>query len=109
MPQDRIIRECTRSFSKEGREFTAIYLLAEGEEIEGKGYVIHASLRETRTDGAETESSAVVQLAYLSPDMGKQIFEMIAGADDPVFPVHVPEIIRDQIAATALIEVKQPQ
>lgn len=106
MPQNRILRECTRSFSREGREFTASYFLGEESDAEGKRCFIRAALRETNEEGTDIVTSTAVDLLYLRTDIGKRIFEVIAGAEDPVFPVHVPDIVRDQISATALIEVK---
>lgn len=108
MPQERIIRECTRSFAREGREFTTSYLLGEHDGSQGKRFFIRAALKESGGRGAEKESSTVVDLVYLAPDIGRRIYELIAGAEDPVFPVHIPDIIRDQIAATALISTRQP-
>lgn len=107
MPNDRIIRECTRSFAREGREFTATYLLGEGDDLQGKRFFIRAELKETADDGTVKESRADVDLVCLSPEIGRRIFETIASAEDPVFPVHVPDIVRDQLSATALMEVRQ--
>jgi hypothetical protein len=108
MFEDKTIKECTRSFRVEGREFTASYLLREEPGAGGERCVIRAILRETDKTGRGKESSASVELVYLHPDLGMRIFEAIAGAKDPVFPVHLPDIVRDQIAASSLIEVVEP-
>ena len=108
MIEDRIIRECTKSFGAEGREFTVTYILSEEDTNGHKRFVIRAVLREASDTGSGIESSASVELIYLHPDIGRRIFETVAGAEDPVFPVHLGDIVRDQIAATSLIEVRQP-
>ncbi|HHX28947.1 MAG TPA: hypothetical protein GX716_08090 [Firmicutes bacterium] len=102
-----VIKEATRTFSMEGRQFTASYLLGEERDAEGQRCVIRAVLREAGNAGSHKESTASVQLIYLHPDIGRRIFEVIAGAEEPVFPVHLPDIVRDQIAATSLIEVTE--
>ncbi len=108
MAEDKTIKECTRSFSVEGREFTASYLLREEHGAGGERCVIRAVLRETGKAGSDKESSASVELIYLHPAVGRRIFDAITGAKDPVFPVHLPDIVRDQIAASSLIEVIEP-
>ena len=107
MVEDRIIRECTKSFEVEGREFTVKYVLCEEDSNGHKRFVIRAVLKETSNAGSGIESSASVELIYLHPEIGRRIFDTIAGAEDPVFPVHLEDIVRDQIAATSLIEVRQ--
>ncbi|HHY44966.1 MAG TPA: hypothetical protein GX512_04560 [Firmicutes bacterium] len=107
MVEDRIIKECTKSFGVEGREFTVKYVFCEEDANGHKRFVIRAVLKEAGSTGLERESSASVELIYLHPEIGRRIFDTIAGAEDPVFPVHLGDIVRDQIAATSLMEVRQ--
>ncbi|MGI6662210.1 MAG: hypothetical protein ACOX4B_01835 [Bacillota bacterium] len=107
MVEDRIIKECTKTFGVEDRYFTVKYVFCEEDVGRHKRFVIRAVLKEAGHAGSETESSASAELIYLHPEIGRRIFDTIAGAKDPVFPVHLEDIIRDQIAATSLMEVRQ--
>ncbi|HHY75374.1 MAG TPA: hypothetical protein GX500_01165 [Firmicutes bacterium] len=107
MVEDRIIEECTRSFEVEGRNFTVKYFFCEEDAGGHSRFVIRAVLKESRDAGPETESRASVELTYIHPEVGRRIFDTLKRAEDPVFPVHLGDVVRDQIAATSLVEVRQ--
>jgi len=95
-----VIKEATRTFSMEGRQFTASYLLGEERDAEGQRCVIRAVLREAGNAGSHKESTASVQLIYLHPDIGRRIFEVIADATHDVF-LSRPAVRRRALNATA--------
>jgi len=91
-----MVRESVRSLQREGREFVLHYTFTTEETEEGQRCRIQASLSEKVTGGAP-RSNCSVELPYLDLDAGRKLFEMIAGAEDPVFPVHVADIVRDHL------------
>jgi hypothetical protein len=101
-----VLRESVRSLSREGREFVLHYSLALQDCEEGQQCRIQALLNERTPAGADRETGCSVEVSLIQPETGKRIFEMIAGAEDPVFPVHVPEIERDQLSAARMVAVK---
>lgn len=105
MAECRVLRESVRSLSRDGRKFVLHYSLKTQDTEEGQQYCIQACLNERTGPGEERETGCSVQLSHVQPDMGRKIFELIAGADDPVFPVHVPEIVSDQLSAARLVAV----
>ncbi len=107
MAECRVLRESVRSLSRDGREFVLHYSLRTQDTEEGQQYCIQASLNERTGPGPDRETGCSIQLSHIQPDMGKKIFELIAGAEDPVFPVHVPEIVRDQLSVSRLVAVRQ--
>jgi len=98
-----ILKQSTRSVLKNGREFIIFYEL--GTQVtSGKSVYIRARLKEKSPLGQEKAGSCV-ELTYLYPEIGEKIFDLIANAQEPVFPVHLPEIVRDQLSA-ALFGIK---
>ncbi len=107
-----VIREVTRSFSEEGREFTVVYQLGtqrnHGLRLnpdESKCF-IRASSVEKDCAGSDKTSGYNIDFLYLDPKTGLRLFDMIAGAESPVMPVHLPEIVRDELSAFRHYEVK---
>jgi hypothetical protein len=101
-----LLRQSTRSVSRDGREFVLCYNLTVRDTEQGPECCIQASLKEKSERGTERETGCSVEMSSLKPEATRKIFEIIAGAEDPVFPVHVPEIVRDQLSASARVEPK---
>lgn len=106
MKECHVVRESERSLERDGREFVIRYSFGTRQTGEGQQCCIEASLCERTETGAGTRTGCSVEMQHVHPDMVRGIFEMIAGAEDPVFPVHVPEIVRDQLAAAAMVAVR---
>ncbi len=102
----RVLRESVRSVYRDGREFVLSYSLSVRDAQGGPECYIQASLRERGEQGAEKETGCSVDMSSLRPEATRRIFEVIAGAEDPVFPVHIPEIVRDQLSASGFVGVK---
>ncbi|MGE5580753.1 MAG: hypothetical protein ACM3WU_12050 [Bacillota bacterium] len=100
-----MVRESVRTLEREGRQFVIRYSLATHETEDGEQCLIQASVSETNASGADSTTGYSVETSFVQPETVKRIFEMIAGAEDPVFPIHVPEIIRDQLAAMSMVAV----
>ena len=105
MGERRLSRESVRSVRREGRDFLLRYSFTTEEKDGGQQCRIQASLTENNAPGDDTTTGCSVEMSHVQPDMVKRIFEVIAGAEDPVFPVHVPEIVRDQLSAIRLVAV----
>lgn len=95
------VKRSTRSYCQDGREFVIHYEL-ETHTVQ-KTCLIRAHLEEIPADGqcAETSSTSVEVLCPYR-ELGERLFDLINNAPDPVFPVHLPEIVRDQISRTLL-------
>jgi len=105
MGERRVVRESVRTLEKEGRQFVIRYSL-ETQKVEcGEQCLIQASVSETTASGPGSTTGYSVETSFVQPEAVRRIFEMIATAEDPVFPVHVPEIIRDQLAAMSMAAV----
>lgn len=100
----RFLRESVRSLRREGRDFVLRYSFTTEDRDGARQSRIQASLTETNGP-LDTTTGCSVELSHVQPDAARSIFEMIAGAEDPVFPVHVPEIVRDQLSAIRLVAV----
>jgi len=105
MGECRLFRESVRSLRREGRDFVLRYSFTTEEKDGGQQCRIQASLTESGAPGADVAKGCSVEMSHVRPDTVRRIFEMIAGAEDPVFPVHVPEIVRDQLSAIQLVAV----
>ncbi len=101
-----VVRESVRSLTRDDREFVLRYSMTTRESREGPQCYIEASVCETAGKGSSTRSGCRVEMSHVHVDVVRRIFELIAGAEDPVFPVHVPEIVLDQLSAAALVAVK---
>lgn len=104
MPETRIICETKRSISLQERQYELTYTLGVCRDSNAtEHFIISASLKSLGLAAEDpVEKSCTVDLLYVYPEVSKRIFDLIASAREPVFPVHVPEIVRDQIAATCL-------
>lgn len=99
MSTSRVLLESVRSVSRDGREFVLFYSLAIRDTNRGPEPYIQASLKEKAGNGDHREAEYTVEMSLIEPEVMKRIFETIASARDPVFPVHVPEIVRDQLSS----------
>jgi len=99
-----ILKERVRTFSKEGREFVVSYQLGTRINRETACYLIRAYLKEKSARGQEKETGSFVELPYPYGQISERIFDLISNASDPVFPVHLPEIVRDELSATLILE-----
>ena len=88
-------KEASRSFVGDGREFTLNYQLSSLTQ-EGKRLITALSVEKSPTN-MNSETSCSVQISNLSPETILELFMLITGAEDPVFPVHLPDIVRDHI------------
>ncbi|HHW18336.1 MAG TPA: hypothetical protein GXX30_05490 [Firmicutes bacterium] len=91
------IKKSTRNFWKDGREFLVSYELKTHESSGTSGYLIRAHLKEKSPEGKEKETGSCVELLYLYQEVSERIFNLIANAEEPVFPIHLPDIVRDEI------------
>ena len=96
-------KEASRSFVGDGREFTLNYQLSSLTQ-EGKRLITALSVEKSPTS-KNSETSCSVQISNLSPETTLKLFLLITGAQDPVFPVHLPDIVRDQIHGMDFCEV----
>lgn len=106
MEREVLVKELTRSIKESSREFILRYELAVRDAPDGshnRRYIFRAKVTEA-TSECPSESGCELVLPATSEGKGEKLFDMIAGAESPVFPVHVPEIVRDELAATALDE-----
>lgn len=101
--------ERTRSLQIEGRDLVLRYSYVTVDRDGGPMCRIDASLTERSGDGTGSTTSYRVEMSHVQPDAVKRIFEMIVMAEDPVFPVHVPEIVRDQLSAIRMVAVTSSQ
>lgn len=104
IPSERI-----RSLQVEGRDLVLRYSYVAEETDGGPRCRIEASLTETSGDRTGSTTGCCVEMSHVQPDAVKRIFEMIVLAEDPVFPVHVPEIVRDQLSAIRMVAVTSSQ
>lgn len=106
MSRCHVLRESVRSLSRDGQEFVLSYALGVLETTDNSQCCIQASLKARDGLGRDSESGCTVAISHLQPELGRRIFELIAEAEDPVFPVHVPDIVRDQLSAAHLVSVE---
>ena len=107
-----IIKQISRSFTEEGRDFTVTYQLgskqtdtcATPKTVCAKTF-ISASLVEQRDLDSYKETQYNLDFLHLDEDTSLHLFEVIAQAEDPVLPVHLPEIVRDQLSAFDFYEI----
>lgn len=92
-------KETSRFFAEDGREFSLSYRLSSltPGDSQGKTLLITALSVETSQTQKNSEASCSVQISNLSPEAILHLFMLIADAEDPVFPVHLPDIVRDHI------------
>ncbi|MGI6643093.1 MAG: hypothetical protein ACOX3V_03725 [Bacillota bacterium] len=104
--QTNVLKEVTRSFSDEGREFTVVYQLGEKEGPYESKCFLRASLMEKDSSGFDKTTGCYIDFLYLDTRTSLRIFDAIAGAKAPVMPVHLPEIVRDKLSAFRHYEEK---
>jgi len=104
---DRILREHHRSVSADGRDFSLSYTLTLTESHEGQSCTIAVSLRERDRQGNERESSCTVELAHIRLEAASLLFEKISGPLEPLFPVHLPDVVRDLLSPDELMRVAE--
>ncbi len=106
MAESNLIKKSSRKYENEGREFTVTYELREHVGVQGSEHLIRVSLVEGDGNGDRKKTGCSVELTYLRPELGFRLFEIISGATEPVFPVHVSDIVRDQILGGNLAGAK---
>ena len=104
-----VSNERIRSLQIEGRDLVLRYSYVTEDRDGGPRCRIDASLTERSSDGTDSTTGYCVEMSHVQPDAVKRIFEMIVLAEDPVFPVHVPEIVRDQLSAIRMVAVTSSQ
>jgi len=107
MGKEVLVKELTRSFKESSREFILRYELAVKDapgESPDRRYILRARATEATAE-YPSESCCELILPATPEGKGEELFDVIAGAESPVFPVHLPEIVRDELAATAMDEV----
>jgi hypothetical protein len=93
----RIIKQHTRTVKCEDREFHLDYCLGESEQT--SQYYITALLKTKMESGLTDESTSSVTVPCRQ--FGEKMFHIISVVSDPVFPVHLPEVVRDQVVISA--------
>ncbi len=106
MTTTNVIRQVSRSFAEEGREFVVIYELGKTEGQNESKCFIRVSAVEKCPSGSARTAGCNVDLLHLHHDVGLRLFETITCARTPVMPVHLPEIVRDELTALQLYDVK---
>ncbi len=91
------IKRTCRDYEKDGRKFTITYELQEREEPRGPAHLIRVSLVEKEGPEEQIVTGCNVELFYLRPEIGLKLNDIISGAKEPVFPVHVADIVRDKM------------
>ena len=109
MVTDRVLREHHRSVLADGRDFLLTYTLALSESEKGPFCSIAVLLRERDRQGNEREASCTVELTYIRLDAATLLFEKISGAFEPLFPAHLPDVVRDQLCPEELLRVVQTE
>ncbi len=107
-----IIKQVSRSFTEEGRDFTVTYQLGSKDRdtytdlypCAGKTF-LRAFLVEKHNPDSHKETQCNLDFLHLDENTGMHLFEIIARAEEPVMPVHLPEIVRDQLSAFNFYEV----
>ena len=105
MGERRVVRESVRTLERDGRQFVIRYSLATQKVEDGEHCLIQASVSETSASASDSTTGYCVETSFVQPEAVRRIFDMIAEAEDPVFPVHVPEIIRDQLSVMSMVAV----
>lgn len=95
------VKKSTRNYCQDGREFVIHY------EFEASAVqetcLIRAHLEEIQPAGKSTHAASIsVEVVCPYRELGERLFDLINNASDPVFPVHLPEILRDHISCTLL-------
>ncbi len=99
------IKESSRKIRDGDREFSLRYRLSANspqDESETRGCSIEAELVEQWCDGRTKVSVSSVDIDSLYPEVGSRIFDSIACADSPVFPVHLGDVVGDHIRGMTL-------
>ncbi len=104
MSTKAVLKERIREYYQDGRTFVIRYELESLNDTES--YLIRAHLTEERTNGNGPETVSSVELVYPYRELGEHLFDLIQNASDPVFPVHLPEIVRDQISCTLFDNIR---
>ena len=104
MRKTELLKEHTRSFIRDGREFVINYQLEKRDVSANcnQAYIIIATLTEKFPCGTTVESGTTVELMYMYPEITERIFDTVTNATEPVLPVHVPDIVRDELSTTLL-------
>lgn len=106
----RIVLKHTRTLDDGDQKYNLNYCLLEDETP--KQLYITASLKMTCENGSIHESKSNVPVPCR--EFGEHLFALLSNAQDPVFPIHMPEIVRDQAIVSVdrnsfEAEVKDPQ
>ncbi len=99
-----LYKECTRKYCKDGREFIIHYEFVPF--VDSDTYLIKAQLEELQTGDKCTTAVSCIELVCPYPELSQKLFDFINDAQEPIFPVHLPEIIHDQISCTLLSELQ---
>gem|GEM_PF-653351 len=94
------IQRMTREHFQDGRHFLIDYEFCSNDDP--KICSIKATLMEKSEDDVAYERVSCVEISHLNYQLIERIFCHIENAADPVFPVHIPDIIKDAAAETIL-------
>lgn len=99
--EEMVLKQLTRSFAEGSREFVFRYELAVrlADDPVAKRYVFRAVVTE-RNSAHPSEYRCEVEIPRGLENDRERLFDAIARAESPVFPVHVPDIVRDELAAS---------
>ncbi len=98
MTRTTVSKESIRNYCQDGREFEIRYELESHTNPET--FLIRAHLKEIHEDGKSTQTSSSIELLCPYPELSEKLFDFIRNASDPIFPIHLPEIVQDQISCT---------
>lgn len=101
------VKEASRSLVEGEREFVLNYRLTSQRTDDGRyeKHSITALSVEKSKASTGTKSACSVHIMNLSTETSRKLFELIAQAQSPVFPVHLPDILGDQIRGMTFYEV----
>lgn len=100
MTRTVVCKKSVRKHCQDGREFMIHYEFESHTNPES--YSIRAHLKEIQEDGQHIETSSSIELLCPYPELGEKLFDLIENASEPVFPIHLQEIVQDQISCTLL-------
>ncbi|MBP8613751.1 MAG: hypothetical protein KBI40_02700 [Firmicutes bacterium] len=103
---DRPIEQ-TREHLEEGRHFLIRYEI--NCTTHPGVYSIKATLMEKRGDGQVYEIMSSAELSQLDRRLVEQLLRAIQKTQEPVFPVHLPDIARDLASQTMLENILPEQ
>ncbi len=100
MTKPAVSKENIRKHLQDGREFVLRYEFEP--QANPETYLIRAHLGEIQGENRRLEPTSFIELRCPYKDLSEKLYDFISDAREPVFPIHLPDIVRDQISCTLL-------